>query len=471
MDSSSDKDLLERTGWKTRSAFYFAIICSSFGLVNIWRFPYLVIENGGGAFLYLYFATTFFLGTALVIAELLIGKLGRKSLWQGLDRWIKDKESLKGHVTVFEKRKHFLFRRVGEGVLLANVLVLGYYSAISGWLLIYLFRTMYQVIPETLSGIPLFSGFEQNFTIQLGCGLAHLGLCLVFVRRGLNKGLERVALFAAPVFALILGFLCMEALELPGTEESLRFLLYPDFSKLGWWSLNQAVGHTVLSLSLGVGSMVTFGSFFPEKRDVTSAGPKVVVFSLLLSIASVIVICPLVLSSNYAVFGPKLLFQTLPQLFMEFDQTGVLIALFYVSLYLSSFVVCVGLLESLVTNGMDRLMWSRGKAVAVGALLSAVAMLFPLLSTTFFRHFRWFGGVSLLQSADGLLINYVLPILAMLVSLVAVFVIPNKFVRNEFFSRDIQQEIDHFYPIWRFVVVWLSPAVIVVSIVIRVFVD
>lgn len=464
-----NENFFGRKGWKTRLGFYFAIMCSSFGLVNIWRFPYVVIENGGGAFLYIYFVIAVIIGSCFVMAELLLGKIGQQSLWQAVNRWVRDHQALNPNMNFWQRTSFKVFNRVGEGTLFATVLVLAYYASISGWVLYYLFKNIVTIglsgteIPTTLDAL------QENFFTQLLFGILHLSICYFYVRRGINRGLERMAFIVVPVFLLLLGLLCYQSLSLPNAQESLRYLLYPDFSKINFYALNQAIGHMVLSLGLGLGTMITFGSYFHPTRDITSTGPKVVMFSMVISAISVLIICPMVLGATYAVFGPKLLFQTIPQLILKFDEGQYILTAFYLSLYLSSLVVTTGLLESLVANITDRLRWKRKNSLRISSMLVILFMIFPILATTSWRHYRWYGGVSLLQTVDGLLVNYFLPILALFVALTCLVIMPRKHVIHEFTAKEINHEIDHLFPLWKIAILWIAPLVIIASFVLRFF--
>lgn len=454
-----NQNFFERKLWGTTMGFYLTILCSSFGVVHIWRFPYIVIENGGGAFLYIYFLVAAILGSCYVMTELMIGKLAQKSLWLAFDLWTRDGIILSPQMTSLQKTIYAGLRKLGDASILLSLLVTAYYTVISGWVLSYLMNFFLVKIGSS----------EESFLIQMGFSLLHLSICYLCVRRGFRGGLERLGYVVAPLFLVLLLYLCYQSLSLPTAPEAIRFLFYPDFTKITWSSLNQAVGHVVLSLGLGLGTIITFGSYFQPQRDITSAGSRVVVFSILMSALSVLILCPMVLDAPYAVFGPKLLFQTIPQLILKFPKGEHIVILFYSTLYLASLVATTGLLESLVANLTDRWQWSRSKSLKISGLLILFFAIFPLLSSTFLKNFRWMNGVSLLESVDGILVNFALPLLAFGVSLGASILIPKKLIHHEFDGREINQEISHFYPIWRAVIWWVAPSIIALGFVMRFF--
>lgn len=463
-----DQNFFGRKSWGTSMGFYATILCSSFGLVHIWRFPYIVIENGGGAFLYVYFLVAAIMGSCFVMGELMVGKLSQKSLWLAFDRWTKDLLTLHPQTSQIQKVIYSVVRRLSEVSILVSLLVAAYYTVISGWVLGYL---MSYIFHKTLPDYFLLSSnsSETSFLTQFGFSFLHLAICYIFVRRGFQRGLETLGFVVAPVFIGLLFYLCFQSLALPTAGEAIRYLLYPDFTKITKSALSQAVGHMVLSLSLGLGTIITFGSYFQSKRDITSAGSRVVVFSILMSVLSVLILCPMVLGAPYAVFGPKLLFQTIPQLIFKFPNGELTLTLFYLTLYLASLVATTGLLESLVTNLSDRWRWRRVRALRLSGVAILLFAILPILSSTVLKNFRWMGGVSLLESVDGILVNFALPLLAMGVALGASLLIPKRAILHEFDSAEINQEFSHFYPIWRFVIWWGAPILVGLGFLLRFF--
>lgn len=429
--------------------------------MNIWRFPYVTIENGGGAFVYLYFFLAALIGSAFVMSELLIGKIAQRGVWVSVEKWYREKATLSPHMSLLQRAFYKTLRHAGDGAMLATFLVMAYYSVISGWVLS--FVVQYGITATKNDTFDL----ENNLWLQLGFAALHLVICYSYVKRGLRRGIERMAYIVTPIFTTLLIVLCVQALDLPQSEKALRFLLYPDFTKINLSSLNQAIGHMVLSLGLGLGTMTTFGSYFQPQRDITSSGPKVVMFSMVASLISVLIICPMVLGATFAVFGPRLLFQTLPQFILSFPEGKFFLLTFYGTLYISSLVASTSVLESLVANISDRWHWKRSSSLVTSCAIVLVLCVFPIASTTWWRHYRWMGGVSLLQTMDGILVNYLLPILALGLSLVAIFLVPSKLVQREFISRDIDHTSENLFPIWRAIILWVAPVLVILSLILR----
>lgn len=459
-------ELFKSRSWRASSGFYLTMLCASFGLIHLWRFPYIVIQNGGGAFLYLYFLIAAIIGCCFVMAEFMIGKLSQKSLWSAFNRWSKDLIILRTHTTFAKKVIYSVVCRLSEASMMVNLLVVAYFAVISSWILGFITNFFLQY---TLPELAMVKGdaTEESFLLQYCFALFHLLLCILCVRRRWQRPLEIVGYGVSVIFLSALFYICQQSLTLPNATEALRFLLYPDFTKITVYSVSQAIGHMVLSLGLGTGTLIYLGGYFAPRRDITSAGTRLVLLSIFMSVLSVLILCPMVLGAPYAVFGPKLLFQTIPQFVVQFPYGKTVNILFYGSLYFVSLVGTTGLLENLAANISDRLRWPFVGAIRASLVALIFLVMIPLLSTTVFKNFRWLGGVSLLESLDSILVNLCLPVLALSVAVGATLLIPKKFITNEFDGTDINQELSHFYPIWKVVIWWVAPGLLFLGFVLR----
>ncbi len=460
--------LFKSRSWRASSGFYFTMLCSSFGLIQLWRFPHIVMQNGGGAFLYLYFVIAAIIGCCFVMAELMVGKLSQKSLWSAFDRWTKDLIILRTQTTFAKKVIYSVVCRLSEASLIVNLLVVAYFTVISSWILGFLTNFFLQ---HTLPELAMVEGdaTEESFLLQYCFALLHLLFCIICIRKSWQKPLEVIGYCVSIIFLATLFYICQQSLMLPNSAEAMRFLLYPDFTKITASSVSQAIGHMVLSLGLGTGTLIYLGGYFTPRRDITAAGTRLVLFSICMSVLSVLILCPMVLGAPYAVFGPKLLFQTIPQFVEQFHYGKMVNILFYASLYFVSLVGTTGLMENLAANISDRLRWPFMGAVRASLIALMFLVTIPLLSTTVFKNFRWMGGLSLLESLDSILVNLCLPILALSVAVGATLLIPKKFITNEFDGTDINQELSHFYPIWKAVIWWVAPGLLLFGFVLRFF--
>ncbi|MCX7978221.1 MAG: sodium-dependent transporter, partial [Bdellovibrionaceae bacterium] len=286
------------TRWSSQLAFYILAIGSAFGLGNLWRFPFVVGSNGGGAFILLYLFLLFVIGLPLIIAELMMGKAERGSVI---------------HVTRRLSRQAGPWVRwVGWGAFALSVVVFGYYSIISGWVLFYISQFLRQIVEP--SGILEPAALFENVWLQISLVSVHLLFLGFVVSKGIKEGIEKLAVFVMPVFILMLGMILYRTLSLPSVSGALRFLFYPDFRELGWTSLAHAIGHVFFTLGVGFGVLVTFSSYLREEEYVPGLGLRVAVMDAVASLSAVLIIFPVVfLAADTSISHPALMFEVLPR--------------------------------------------------------------------------------------------------------------------------------------------------------------
>ena len=245
---------VRKSSFKNRFSFYLLAIGSACGLGNLWRFPYIVGENGGGAFLLLYVFLALTVGLALLISELMIGRYTGTSILAATR-----------HISTLSKNKYYIF---GWFSLFISAVTLSYYSVISGWVLHYLTQfimSLFQPSSEFYLKSISVNVLLQNSWLQFMLASVHLLVAAVIVVKGFGEGVEKRISSLLPVFGLLVVILLIGSLSLDSSRDVLRFLFYPDFSKLSWGSLGHATGHVFFTLSLGFGTMVTFGSYFKNE--------------------------------------------------------------------------------------------------------------------------------------------------------------------------------------------------------------
>ncbi len=450
-------------GWGTRLGFYLAAIGSAFGLGNLWRFPYVVAENGGGAFVLLYVGLVFLLGLPLLVAELLLGKTSRSGLWLALESLASDKDSGGNLRPRLSWVTHF-----APVVLLICVLVLAYYAVISGWVLHFFMQFL----------VPLFSAQSlepqrsldillNNGWLQAALASVHLLVVGIIVANDVEEGIERWLGYMMPLFVLLLLILAVKSLSLESAPEALRFLFYPDFSQLTFSSLGHAVGHLFFTLSVGFGTMVTFGSYLQERSYIPMAGFRVATLDSMISLFAGILIFPLVLITISAVTGPLLLFQTVPSFFSQIPGGHLFGLGFFLCLYLAALGASIGLLETIVANLRDKLKWSRLQSAVVAASTCWILALLPALSSTVFKGVR-LGERGLLEILDGLLIHWMLPITALVVSQLIYYRLERQKMSSEFIDPESLSSVK-LYSHWMFVLRYVAPTVIIAALLLQVW--
>lgn len=454
----------------TRLGFYLAAIGSAFGLGNLWRFPYVVAENGGGAFVLLYLALVFLLGMPILIAELSLGKVSKGSLAPALSKLIgerymvRDIRETKRELSGIGK---WFMRHLGTTSMLITVVVLAYYAVISGWVLHFFMQLVVALFnPEHFKPDGALAVLLRNGWLQLLLTSVHLLTVAVIVAKDLEFGLEKWVGYVMPMFVVLLLILAFHSLRLESSTEAMRFLFYPDFSKLTLASLGQAVGHVFFTLSVGFGSMVTFGSYLREKVYLPMAGFRVCMMDSLISLWAGAMIFPLVIIGGQQFAGPELLFQTVPRL-LERLPGGLWFGVgFFLCLYLASLGASIGLFETVVANWREVRRVQRPRAATTIAILCFILSVGPALSTNVLSGVR-IGERNLLQFFDGALINWCLPITALLISQAVIWTLKHELVEDEFVADD-QPAGRKFYRHWAFTLRWVVTPVVSLGLILQV---
>lgn len=447
--------MAKRGSWRTRFGFYLLAIGSACGLGNLWRFPYVVGENGGGAFILIYVFMSLAIGAPMLIAELMLGKNSRRSVIVATQQL-----SVKAGQG---------FRWAGRFAVILSIVVLSYYAVISGWVLHFMTQFLISLFspPEIVTAKTNLAALMSNGWLQLMLASAHLLITVVVVVKGVQEGLERWIGYITPLFVVLVTILLIRSFSLPSTPEVLRFLFYPDFSKLTWSSLNHALGHVFFTLSVGFGTMVTFGSYMRDEDHPPTAGFRVTIVDTVISLIAVVMIFPVAFqASNVPLTDPSLMFEVLPRYLLGI-RGGVLFGLaFFVCLYLAALNASIGLLEVVVSNWVDlQKKMDRGRATWYSGIFALILTALPALSSSVFKNVR-VAGRSLIESLDSLLINWALPVVALLILMAynrgtslkekeASFVDRNKFVSYTM------------YPQWLFILRWVAPVVIILGLLLQ----
>jgi NSS family neurotransmitter:Na+ symporter len=438
--------MAKRGSWRTRFGFYLAAIGSACGLGNLWRFPYVVGENGGGAFVLLYVMFALLIGLPLLIGELMLGKSTHKSILAAT------------HTLISDHSKKFIW--IGRLSVFTSLVVLSYYAVISGWVLH--FSTQFLVglaNPEMLMQKGRLDHLMSNGWLQMGLASVHLLLAIVVVIKGVQEGLERWIGAMMPVFSVLLLLLVIKSLSLDSSVQALRFLLYPDFSKLQLSSPLHAIGHVCFTLSVGFGTMVTFGSYLRDGDHIPTAGFRVTLIDTLLSLIAGLLLFPIVLqASNIPLTDPGLLFEALPRFLLQMPGGVAFGFAFFVCLYLAALGASIGLLEVIVSNVVDRTKISRVAATWSSGLAALLLGVVPALSSSTFKSVR-FEGKSLLEILDSFLINVLLPLIALGIAwAVRKGLRPNE--QKKLFVDTDKIESVALYPHWEMVMKWVIPMMI-----------
>lgn len=353
----------QRENWGSRIGFILAAAGSAIGLGNIWRFPYLVGMNGGAAFVVVYLLLIAIVGSTVMLAEFALGRAARKTpvaaFWglSGSHTW-----TLVGWIAT----------------LAGGFIILSYYNVIGGWTLKYIVGSLTDLIPLAADGkskdvFVSFIGEPQQVVLyQIGFML----LTMAIVYGGVGKGIERACKVMMPLLFIILIILIVRSVTLPGAEKGLEFYLKPDFSKITGKSVLDALGQGFFSLSLGMGIMITYGSYIGKSERLPSSVGWVVFTDTFIALLAGLAIFPAVFAMGVEPgAGVGLTFITLPGVFAKMPFGTVFSALFFILLFFAAITSAMSLFEVAVAHGMDDLKWSRRKSIMImGTLITLLGV-------------------------------------------------------------------------------------------------
>ncbi|MCX9084042.1 MAG: sodium-dependent transporter [Candidatus Methanoperedens sp.] len=346
-----------REKWSSNIGFILASIGSAVGIGNIWRFPYLVGENGGGAFLIPYLIAVFLFGLPLMILEFALGRHFKTSVVPAFSR-IGKKSMLAGFFLVF-----------------VMVMIVSYYLVITGWVLAY---SLFFVIGNPIT-FSQFTGsyYSLLFFLISGC------ISFVVVRSGIKQGIEKMSRVLIPLLFVMLLLLVIFALSLPGAAKGIEFYLNPDFTKLAdpfVWTV--AFGQAFFSLGVGTGIMLTYGSYMRDDNIVKSAG-IIAVSDLMIAFLGGFIVFPIVFSYGLdPASGIKLTFVTLPPIFQEMSFGFLFGAIFFLLLFFAAITSAVAMIEVPVATLIDFYGFERKKAALLVLMIVILIGLPSALSYT-----------------------------------------------------------------------------------------
>ena len=386
-----------RVSWSSHFGFLMAAVGSAVGLGNLWRFPFIAANGGGGAFLILYMILAGTVGLTLVLLEMSLGA--------------------KMHLNpVGAMRKiNPRFGFIGSIGVIAVTIIFGFYSVVGGWIIHYfVFFTTHSLNQNFEQH---FSSFIQNPYIPLCYTALFIAASTLIVSKGIAKGIERYSKIMMPALFVLLLALVVRSLFLPRAFEGLQFFLYPDISKITPQTFLTALGQVFFSLSVGMGIFITYGSYMSGKQNVLKSSCAVVGLDLLVSLCAGLMIFPAVFAFNVPLnSGPTLLFITLPKIFASIPFGNVIALLFFMLLILAALTSSISMIEVAVTYVNDMYPVSRKKAVIWYGLLCFVWSIPMSFSFGVWENVTVFGK-TLFDAADYLASNIMLPLGGVLMSL------------------------------------------------------
>lgn len=368
---------------------------SSVGLGNIWRFPYVAGENGGGAFLLIYIGCVLLLGLPIMVAEFAVGRSTRRNAV--------------GAYHALDRRWSF----IGYNSVLAAFLILGFYFVVSGWTAEYTVHSLTgELARHTTAEVyaSLFERFITNPWRPLLYTLLFILATHAVIALGVQKGIERSAKVLMPLLFVILIALSIHALLMPGAGEGLRFLFYPDFSKVTASTLLTALGQAFFSLSVGIGTMVTYASYFKPDTNLRHTALNVSLLDTLVAVLAGVIIFPAVFTAGIApTSGPSLVFITLPGIFNGMPLSMVWSTVFFLLLVVAAITSTISLHEVITAYLHEE--WHLSRRAAAWLTTGATALLATLASLSLGVLGGWrIFGLTLFDALDFATANILLPL-------------------------------------------------------------
>lgn len=390
-----------RESWRNRAGFALAAMGSAIGLASIVRFPYLVADHGGAAFIAVYLLSLFAVGIPILISEITFGRSTQKNCY----------ESFK------EKGQSSFWKGAGAWVLFTALLISAFYSAISGWICGYLIEAILGQL-HSLQTADLatlhFKGLLKNPWWGLGYHFIFLGLSVALVYAGLRKGIERGCKILMPILFLMLLILVGRGLTLENSLSALEYLFKPDWSLISPKVVLMAMGQAFFTLSLGQGTMITYGSYLPKNAPFVGSCIAVALSVVVVSILSAIAVFTIIFSANITPEGGLgLMFQTLPIVFSHMAGGQALEISFFLLVALAALTSEISVLEPIISYLVDNHGWTRKKAALTAGGMAFVIGIPCALSTSLLVDWT-VGGKNILELFDFIATTLLVPLGALL---------------------------------------------------------
>ena len=394
---------MKREGFKSRLGFILVSAGCDIGIGNVWRFPYVVGQNGGGLFVLLYLAFLFIMGVPVLTMELAVGRGSRKSAvlaYQTLEN-----PGSKWHI-------HGWFCMLGCYMLMM------YYTTVSGWMLSYFFKFAAGVFPSGMSAENVGNVFSSLLSSPLemtGWMAVTVILGFVVCSQGLQNGIEKISKFMMMVLLMLIVVLAVHSVLLPGAKEGIRFYLVPSLEKVKEVGLGNvitaAMNQAFFTLSLGIAAMEIFGSYMGKEHSLPGEAIRISLLDTFVAIMAGLIIFPACFSFGVKPdAGPSLIFVTLPNVFVNMAGGRVWGTMFFLFMTFASFSTVMAVFENIISFCVDMFGIDRKKAVLINGVIILLASLPCVFGYNIWSDLHLIGGRDVLDSEDFIVSNLLLPI-------------------------------------------------------------
>ncbi len=436
----------KRSSFSGKLGFILAAAGSAVGLGNLWRFPYLAAQYGGGIFLLVYLILVFTFGFSLLILEIAMGRKTRVS-----------------SITAYGKLNK-KFGWMGILSLMIPMLILPYYSVIGGWVIKYML-----VFISGQGKLAAESEYFGNFIGQTASPLVmfviYITLTSLIVALGVEKGIERVSKFLMPVLILITIGITIFVATIPGAGEGMKYYLLPDFGKFSLKTLCAAMGQLFYSLSIAMGIMVAYGSYVKDEINLNSAVTNIQIFDTLVAVLSGMMIVPAVYvfggEEGLKTGGAGLMFKTLPKVFDAMPMGNLVGTAFFILVFLAALTSSISLMEAIVSMFMDKFKMTRIRAAASVYVITLLLGIPSALGYGIWSHITILG-MDFLSFFDYISNSVMMPVLAILTCVLAGWFMNLKEIEDEITKNG---ESFKRRKIFRIMIKYIAPVFLVIILV------
>ncbi|MCJ8327760.1 MAG: sodium-dependent transporter [Campylobacterales bacterium] len=433
----------------SRFGFILAAVGSAVGLGNVWKFPYVTGEYGGGAFVLVYLITALFVGVFVLIAELLIGKLGQSDA-----------------VSMFEKLavNNGKYWKFAGFIIIVPLIILSYYSVIIGWIFHYIVISFTALPASVEESKEIFMTLlTSDVETQLFYHTVVFALVMGIILKGVKDGIEKINKILMPLLALILSILFVYSMSLDSFSSAVSFMFNPDFTKLSSTAVIVAIGQAFYTLSLGMGVILTYAASLPKNTNIVTSSLLITVIDTLVAVVAGLIIFTFLFDQGAeSTKGPGLVFISLPAVFYEFGSIGTVLSIsFFVAIAFAGVTSAISMLEPMVSYLISRFNYTRKKAALICSLFFYILGVAALLSNiTEYSSFMMIGGKGLFDWLDFLASTILVPI----GGIIAVLFVGHAMDANRINEELIPLLGKTLTKVWFFMVRYVIPAALVIVI-------
>lgn len=419
-----------RPSWTSRLTFILAAVGSAVGLGNIWRFPYIMGQNGGAIFLLVYLTLILTICFIPMMAELYMGKFLKK-------------DCVSAYESINPK-----FKLLGYLNPITGVLISSFYFIVGGWIINYVILGLKNT--QITDFAAYFGTFTQTSVPTCIFTLLFLFMCVFFTARGVKKGIEFANNILMPLFAVILVGLIIFSLTLPNAHLGLEYMFKPDFSKINAHMLLAALGQALFTLSIGMGALLTYGSYIKNDKNITKSAYTIIFSDTLFALFAGIMIFPAIFSFGLEPSsGAGLVFVTLPYIFSQIPHGNIVSVAFFVLLFAAAITSGISIIEVPIASMVERFKITRTKACSILFCIIAAIAIPTTLSFGILDGFKILGK-NLFDFLDFATSNLLMPLNALFLCIIAGWFLKIRghlFLQNKFFAKLFDIGLKYIVPI------------------------